>query len=228
MPPTIRIPTSQVPDLERILGLKKDALQRLRARLDSLKPLPLKFVELQTVFDAALESIEEEGSALVRLLLTWNQLARHREMSPNSIVDALREAVGAIPKIGSRLQESWIEIEPEIQKLVESSPIRALAKAIDLSYDHANLFQGARIITDIRPIFNDSDDQMEIDGAVISYTLRLHYDNRECEHSLSIALDEVDIRVLQQQCERAIKKAEMSKAVMQKTETPTIISGDAR
>ena len=83
----------------------------------------------------------------------------------------------------------------------------------------------ARIITDIRPIFND--DATDIDASVISYTLRLNYDNPEGNHSLSIAMDESDIEELIQQCNRAFSKAQLSKDRMRNTAgIPTIISGE--
>jgi hypothetical protein len=95
-----------------------------------------------------------------------------------------------------------------------------------LAYEYANLFQGARIVTDVRPVFNDGDDdEMQIDGAVVSFTLRLHYDNREGNHSLSIALDETDVRALHHQCERALQKARMAQIRIQDAGIPTVISG---
>ncbi len=226
---TLRIPASQLADLERALNLGKEPIRRVCEHLNGLNPLPLTVGELQKAIEGAVGTNEEDANALVGLLLTWNQLARQRDMPIDSIVESLRGAIAAIPKSGVALQTAWIAIEPELKELIRAAPIRSVAKAIDLSYDHANLFQGARIIADIRPIFNDSDgDQMAIDGAVVTYTLRLHYDNREGEHNLSMALDEVDIRALQHQCDRAIKKAEFSKSAMMDTGTPTIIAGDAQ
>ena len=58
--------------------------------------------------------------------------------------------------------------------------------------------------------------------------LRLHFDNREGNHSLSVALDETDVRRLKYQCERALHKAELSQRRMQDMASiPTIISGEA-
>lgn len=117
-----------------------------------------------------------------------------------------------------------------MSKLFQADAVRTVSKATDLAYDHANLFQGVRIVTDIRPVFNDlDDDRLAIDGAVVSYTLRLHFDNREGDHSLSIALDEADILVLQDQCERALRKAKIAYERMSQPQNagiPTVISGE--
>jgi hypothetical protein len=86
------------------------------------------------------------------------------------------------------------------------------AKAIELSYDYANLLRRTRILTDIRPLYNDSADCIE--AAVVSYTLRLRYDTADGEHELSIALDEADLRTLMAQCERAMTKAKTARDVL--------------
>lgn len=120
--------------------------------------------------------------------------------------------------------------EPQLRQLFQADAIRTVSKATDLAYDHANLFQGARIVTDIRPVFNDlDDDQLKMDGAVVSYTLRMHFDNRDGNHSLSIALDESDVLVLKDQCERALQKAKIAFSRMSQPQVigiPTVISGE--
>ena len=67
---------------------------------------------------------------------------------------------------------------------------------------------------------------MQIDGAVVSYTLRLNYDNRDDNHSLSIALDEADVRLRKGQCDRALQKARLACSRMNdNAKVPTVISG---
>ncbi len=87
--------------------------------------------------------------------------------------------------------------------------------AIELSYDYANLLRRTKILTDIRPLFNESAD--EIEAAVVSYTLRLRYDSADGEHELSIALDESDIKTLAAQCERALMKSATARSLMTDT-----------
>lgn len=120
-------------------------------------------------------------------------------------------------------------LESHFAELLQDKSVRTVSKALDLAYEYANLFQDARIVTDIRPIFNDVDDeQMEIEAAVVAFTLRLHYDDRQGNHSLSVALDETDVRTLKYQCERALHKAQLAQDRMRDmVGVPTIISGEA-
>ena len=102
---------------------------------------------------------------------------------------------------------------------------RIVANALNLSYDYANLYLRARIITDIRPLF--SKDAESIEGAVISYTLRLSIRSANGQNELSMAMDEADVLDLAQQCDRAFKKAHTARKIMKmQAEIPTVITGE--
>jgi hypothetical protein len=78
------------------------------------------------------------------------------------------------------------------------------AKAIELSYDCDNLLQRTRVMTDVRPLFEDGGHA--IDGAVVAHTLRLSYDSAGTDHEISLSLDGTDLRRLIEDCERALQK----------------------
>ncbi len=225
-----RIPPDQIPDLETIRDLGGDTLQRVINHLGTLEKLPLRPAELLANVTEALDGNAEHAESVVRPLLTLNQLIRQRVRTVDGVLEGLRNGVVLLPGWSADQKAAWQSIEPQLRQLFQVDAIRTVSKATDLAYDHANLFQGARIVTDIRPVFNDlDDDQLAIDGAVVSYTLRLHFDNREGDHSLSIALDEADILVLKDQCERALRKAKIAFDRMSHPQTagiPTVISGE--
>lgn len=77
------------------------------------------------------------------------------------------------------------------------------------------MLQNARIITDVRPVFNE--EGSEIEGAIVSFTLRLHYDNIGGSESLSVALDEGDVQKMLATCQRALKKAQVAQALLLKS-----------
>lgn len=226
----IRLGPSQLRDMQAILEMGVADLERVILELDSLESLPLSPVELHEKVASALEGDDGKVNALLRPIFGLNQLIRQREMTIDGVLEGIREGIElADPPWESDAKNSWEQsIEPLLRRLFESPAIRTVSKALDLAYDHANLYQGARIVTDIRPIFNDDDDDVQIDGAVIAFVLRLNYDSRDGNHSLSIALDEVDVLSLAKQCERAMKKAARAKQTMiQKAEINTIVSGGA-
>lgn len=102
--------------------------------------------------------------------------------------------------------ERWTRIRPLLAEMLCVDSVRITIKAQDVSYEYANLLQSSRIMTDVRPIFNEEGD--EIEGAVVSFTLRLNLLNAGQPKSLSIALDGIDLHVLLDQCQKACRKAE--------------------
>ena len=97
--------------------------------------------------------------------------------------------------------ERWSRIRPLLAQILSIDSVRMTIKALDVSYEYANLLQYSRIMTDVRPIFNEGGDQIE--GAVVSFTLRMSFLNAGQPKSLSIAVDAADLKILVEQCQRA-------------------------
>lgn len=229
MPTQIRLSRQQITDLAAIRDLGAEALQGVLAHLQRLKPIPLRPTALRKEVVCALGGNESAADHLLRPVLGLNQLIRQRELTVDEVFEGLRQGIlSADPSWSDTEVDGWNAVEPPLRHLFESTPLRTVSKAIDLAYEYANLFQGARIITDIRPVFNDlDDDKMDMEGAVVSFTLRLLYDSREGNHSLSIALDKADVETLRYQCGRALSKARFARKRMRDTGVPTVISGES-
>ena len=225
----IRIPKEQIPDLNVIRTLGSESLRRVFNHLRQLPSLPLRFEELHESVADVLEGNAENAEALVRQLLALNQFIRQRVRTVDDVLDGMRSGIESLSEWSDEQKGDWKSIEPQLRDLIQADAVRTVSKAADLSYEHANIFQSCRILTDIRPIFKDcEDDELAIDGAVVSYTLRLHFDDSEGDHSLSIALDETDVLNLKKQCERALLKAQIAcEKMIEMAQIPTIILGEA-
>ena len=113
---------------------------------------------------------------------------------------------------------------PELSLLFEHPQVWRVAKALDLSYDFAHLLLEAKIVADIRPVFNRAATRVE--AAVVSFTLRLLYDNNRVNHDVSIAMNHSDVQTLIGECERALREAELATNAMNKqAQIRTIITG---
>jgi hypothetical protein len=228
MPTQIRLSPQQIADLAAIRDLGSERLRGVAEHLRRLDPLPLRPSQLHHEVLTALGNEERAAEHVLRSLLPLYQLIRQRELTVDDVMEGLRHGIGgADPPWTEDQLTGWGNVEPVLRDLFLTPAVRTVSKTIDLAYEYANLFQGARLVTDVRPVFNDEDDDMRIDGAVVSFTLRLHYDNREGNHSLSIALDESDVRLLQSQCERALRKARIAQARIQESGVSTVISGES-
>jgi len=125
----------------------------------------------------------------------------------DELIAALRKSLDG--KLDAQELEIWDRIAPVFEEILASQPIRTTVKSLELSFDYANLIQSTNVINDVRPVFDDDADH--VIAAMVSFILRLDYRNGNCVQSLSVAMDAEDIRKLQEQCKRALKKAETAR-----------------
>lgn len=206
----IRATAHQLADLKRIVDLGPDRLASVREKLLSISSPPLR---PQLLLDAVKEVLaSDDAEALVRQLLALHGVMRQSGNRASQVVSGIRAAIDQHGDVGIPIDD-WTRVQESIEELLETNSVRFAATAIELAYDYANLLRWTKVLTDIRPLFNDAADVVE--GAVVSYTLRLRYDSADGEHDLSIALDTADIEKLADQCKRAIRKANTAKSLME-------------
>ncbi len=89
-----------------------------------------------------------------------------------------------------------------------------ISKAKDLQYEHENTFCDARIITDLRPVF-DADVKSPPTGMVIAHILKLEYHHCGKHTEIHIAIDKDDIQNLMYVLGRACEKADTLTGLVQ-------------
>jgi hypothetical protein len=199
----LRLGKSQWADLEIVRDLSVEPIDRLIARLEAADPPPLTRADLERIFrETLLEA--EIARALLRNAFGIANLIDRLELPIQTVVEDLRSS---LPSTWSESDKNrWVLVEPAFRRLLDSSIIRRVVRSESLSHDYANILQSSRVITDLRPIFTG--DGKEIEGAIVSFTLRVGYFNGEVMRSISLALDCKDVEKLEQQCSRARTKAE--------------------
>ena len=141
---------------------------------------------------------------MLRNVFGITSLIERLELPTETVIEDLRSSFPATWTEDDKVR--WMLIEPAFRRLLESSVIRRVVRSESLSRDYANILQSSRVITDLRPVFTG--DGKEIEGAIVSFTLRVGYFNGEVMRSISLALDYKDVEKLGQQCRRALTKAE--------------------
>lgn len=221
----LKLHRQQIADLQVVRELGPEILNAIVKRLGQLDPAPLKPDQLlETVVDV-LADRKAAADSVVRQALSLHGLIRQGGFSVEDVLEGIRFGIDTDSDWTAEQKKAWQAVEPEFLRLVASRVVRLVTTAIDLSYEYANLLRRARILTDIRPLY--AEDAAEIEGAVVSNTLRLRYDSVDGDHQLSIAMDESDIRELAKQCERALRKAQTARDLMKnKANISTIITGE--
>lgn len=154
------------------------------------------------------------AQALVRQLLSISHLSRRTGKSFDEIVGIIENEFAQVPELLEDAEDDQ-RIKQCIQAIGKMAGVVAFkrtSKAIELTYDCDNLLQRTRVMTDVRPLF--SADAQDIDGAVVSHTLRIRYDSAGNDREMSLALDDADLMKLIDDCKRALLKGRTARSKM--------------
>jgi hypothetical protein len=218
-------------DLALIRDLGAERIQAIVDKLAKLEPPPLRPDDVAGALAEVLDDRKQDANSIVSFLISFYALQRQRRISPEDVWGGLTAALKAV--VGEHVWstgdiENWERLRPHVIALLSIDKVALVIKALDLEYDYQNLLRRVRILTDIRPVFNSA--ASEIRGAIVTFTLRLSYDSPEAEesHGLEISLDEKDIRILKDECERALAKAKSAEDYLKKSKVEAFISGENR
>ncbi|PLS84760.1 MAG: hypothetical protein CYG60_16215 [Actinobacteria bacterium] len=105
--------------------------------------------------------------------------------------------------------------QARLLELLGIDPLDVVTKAGGLMFENEHSLRQARIVTDIRPVFERDNPKAAPRGAVIVHTLKISYwaDNSELKEFF-VALDTKDVGDLSEQLARANAKAESLKSVL--------------
>ena len=221
----IRLNSTQLSELGIIRDLSPEQVAEVVEATDRCEPPPLTPAELGAIFDATFGADNEAGEVLLKQVISLASLERQQGLGAEDVLGGLLYGIRSSNNPWNEAElAQWHAVEPEFRRLLEHPTIMRVAKALALSYDYANLLQEARIVADIRPLFDQAASRLE--AAVVSFTLRLRYDSHDGNHGLSIAMNESDVKSLRAECDRALRKARIAADVMNgRAQVRTIVTG---
>ncbi len=220
---TFQLGKQQSADLKALMDTEASVLVQLKQAIENSPDVPLTLDALSECFDKTLNNSSSAGSAF-RVVVGLTQLIRQTHVDVDDLVQNLPESMlSTDPDENTKTREAWSAIADSLKSLLQCEKIHVAIKAQGLAYDYANLYRSAKIMTDIRPVFDASAEQ--IFGSIVSFTLRLDFDSRDGDHNLSVAMDQGDVKKLMEECERALRKAQTAKSYVLDHEH-IIIAGD--
>ena len=209
----IMLRKEQVENLKLLYGLGAKAIKEITEEIKKKEPVILEPSQLYETLINLTPGSAFDKENIANLIVGLYNIRRKSDIEIEDLLKSLKEAVLS-DDLSEEERSRWDSAEPVLGELLSIQSIGSAVKAIDLSYDYANICRGAKIITDIRPVFDE--EPSDIIASIISYCLRLNYESRDGIESLSIALDEQDIMNLKKNCERALKKGKIAKEFMEK------------
>jgi hypothetical protein len=101
------------------------------------------------------------------------------------------------------------ELQQRLERLSSATAIRTALKAHDLITEHQHVFTGARLFTDLRPVFGDVASDSPV-GAVVVAMLKIEHAASEFSppEAFFVALDQGDLQTLKAVIDRALQKTE--------------------
>lgn len=209
--PTIHVPDIFKPALNRIASMSDAELQQVREALANLKPHLKPEVIVKTVADqGGVADLGEIVQTLTSLSITRLRVDVPLDKFVHDVSRSFQ------PKTEKSAIEERLKSLLSIEALVLS------ARAFDVQHEYEKVFRSARIITDVRPVFNAAG--TEATGAMIVHNLNVAYFENNEFKEIIFALDDADVIALKKILERAEVKTNTLEKLIGKAGVPYLES----
>ena len=208
--PTFRLTSAQADEVTAVSALGSEKLTVVADAVESLGAT----IKSSTLREAIARASDAEVAPAIQSFLLGIAMVRRRAGA--TVADLLKGLDAALARIkrSPEQMEQWNSVRPIVERLLSSKSLTTISKAMDLAYDFEDLCIGSRILTDMRPVFDDQ--RAEIIGTIITQTLRVDYTSQTgTQNTISISMDEKDIEQLKKACESALQKAVNAKKLIQ-------------
>jgi hypothetical protein len=205
----------------------------------------VKFTSLlKSEAESLIEALEQAAPALM-VGDVARRIAKKTEISPEIVRDVLfmlasmararvgvgltvEEFVDALaPSLegsnSTRGAKEWARTKSYLQRALSSSAIQVTAKALQVAGEHERFLCHARILSDMRPVFDD--DTLDARAIVITHQLKIavhESDGGDEASDLYIAVDRGDLVRLRAVIDRALEKQKKLEELAEKTGLPVL------
>jgi hypothetical protein len=208
--PRLNIPPKYKSGLSRISSISDTIFDELTAALKEFNTLKIDTDAIAKIASLTPGITTDDLDNLLEVLLAL-QLARslQEKTSEQFAEEVLKELETPGPQQLKLTDGDRPRFVNRLKLLLSFDSLALVAKARELQTEHGRVFLNGRVITDLRPVFRGSPDEVPL-GVVLLHILKLSYLDRQREGdrgTFYIALDEDDIASLKRVLERAESKA---------------------
>lgn len=212
---TLKIPDRYIPGVVKLKDLPDGDVDKIVASLSNAVSGSPR--EMARMVSTAVDSIStREAKAIADTLRSLYVLRTGMELTIESLVEALTQAINQSDDERLRMVgDDVAALGPKLTKLLNIRPLSMISKARELQIEYENVFCDARILTDMRPVF-DADVKSEPAGFVLSHVLKIEYHRDNAHKQIQIALNKMELQDLITVLLRAQEKAATLNALTQK------------
>ncbi len=158
---------------------------------------------------------DDEADEITKLLYVLYRLKVKSNKSTQEVVSGIFDDLGEIKQNDFKVREDYRKY---FEKLLSIANIGITLKSLGLAYEYGKVYVDSRIITDIRPSFDDNIDD-KIEAAVMIHNLKIEYHvgQNPFHEEIYLALDSNDLIKLKEQILRAEKKDKTIKNTFSKS-----------
>jgi hypothetical protein len=215
----LRIPKQHEKGLARIRDLSSESAQELVSALPKMPATinqdSLSSAVASMVDTIAASDVEEMVPALLTLYALKNALQSSVADVAESTARWMEESAADNLRSSPEYRDAF---ELRLADLLSVDQLNTTARAGGLLFENEHSLVRARIVTDIRPVFEPNNPKATPKGAVIVHTLKISYLDDNETKEFFVALDTNDVDELSKQLERANLKAESLESILAGTE----------
>jgi hypothetical protein len=222
----LRIPSQALPSIEAI-GNNFSKLPLLKVIAEELDPGKSSPERISTLFAAKADLSQTDALKIVSQVLGFHGLRTTFGMTPSSLYKAITDSIvgTAAEKWKDEHLENWKKSKDAvIAALDPSHPFTIIEKRTRLTYEHQNVLYDANILTDVRPIFDET--AKDIAQLSITHVIGIEYSDGTHRHQLFAAMDSTDVAKLKRACDRAQTKEITLKSKLKGFQGPIILAGE--
>lgn len=211
----LRIPRRYEGGLVKVRDLSDGAMQEL---LSALQEAPSTINEASISAEVAAKVDTIARSDLEEIVPSLLSLYSLKDVSEFSISEVAERVTLGMEESGSKELRLNLEdrhaFRERLVELLSLDSLNITVKAGNLLFQQEHSLQQARIVTDIRPVFEPNDPEAPPKGALVVHTLKIsYYDDNELK-DFFVSFDTSDVDTLLDQLGRANAKAKSLKAVL--------------
>lgn len=220
MPPPLRIPSRYQPGLRALAEIPDDQAERLLAALTEM-PSRLTTSRLAEHAREAVPELAHEALDVLEAILSLVPFLPEDEDAAGRKDAATRLAddVSNSPDfdVGG---EARAKLSERLRRLLVLEPVVLAARALDLVTEFDRVYHGARVLTDLRPVFGP-DARLGAKAAALVSTLKIeaHEDDGRIR-PYYFALDHADLLELKGVVDRALVKTLEMKRLAERLQLP--------
>ncbi len=212
----IRIPKSHKEPLQKLALLP---LQRRKKLVCALRDAP-KLMHLPDLAAEVSEKADLDRAEVHAWIGMLASMYLASQTPDENFVGSVAEAVKQLLREEElkKGRVNWVQFAADLTSMLSChESLGVTAKALRVRSEYDSVFDDARIVTDIRPVFGPNPDDSPLAAAVV-HILRISYRKNESRNDFYVALDARDLRDLKAHVDRAMEKELSLKNQLAKTD----------